>query len=47
MKILLCGINFTPELTGIGEYTGDMAAFEVGGHGLPRFARNDDTRCSQ
>ncbi|AMM25516.1 glycosyltransferase WbuB [Variovorax sp. PAMC 28711] len=25
MKILLYGINFTPELTGIGKYTGEMA----------------------
>ena len=42
MKILLYGINFAPELTGIGEYTGELAAFEVGGHGLPRVARNDE-----
>ena len=27
MKILLYGINFTPELTGIGKYTGEMAAW--------------------
>ncbi len=27
MRILLCGINFAPELTGIGKYTGDMAAW--------------------
>lgn len=26
MKILIYGINFTPELTGIGKYTGEMAA---------------------
>lgn len=26
MKILLYGINFSPELTGIGKYTGEMAA---------------------
>lgn len=29
MKILLYGINFTPELTGIGKYTGEMAAWLV------------------
>ena len=27
MKILLYGINFVPELTGIGKYTGEMAAW--------------------
>ncbi|MEJ8848963.1 glycosyltransferase WbuB [Variovorax rhizosphaerae] len=27
MKILLYGINFAPELTGIGKYTGEMAAW--------------------
>lgn len=27
MKILLYGINFSPELTGIGKYSGDMAAW--------------------
>ncbi|MDI1246527.1 MAG: glycosyltransferase WbuB [Rhodoferax sp.] len=27
MKILLYGINFTPELTGIGKYTGEMATW--------------------
>lgn len=27
MKLLLYGINFSPELTGIGKYTGDMAAW--------------------
>jgi len=27
MKILLYGINFPPELTGIGKYTGEMAAW--------------------
>lgn len=27
MKILLYGINFSPELTGIGKYTGEMAAW--------------------
>ncbi|MDB6002257.1 MAG: glycosyltransferase WbuB [Rhizobacter sp.] len=27
MKILIYGINFAPELTGIGKYTGDMAAW--------------------
>ncbi len=30
MKILLYGINFAPELTGIGKYTGDMAAWLAG-----------------
>lgn len=33
MKLLLYGINFTPELTGIGKYTGSMAAwFAQSGH---------------
>ena len=27
MKILLYGINFAPELTGIGKYTGEMVAW--------------------
>ncbi len=27
MKILIYGINFTPELTGIGKYTGEMVAW--------------------
>ena len=27
MKILLYGINFSPELIGIGKYTGEMAAW--------------------
>ena len=27
MKILIYGINFSPELTGIGKYTGEMAEF--------------------
>lgn len=27
MRILIYGINFTPELTGIGKYTGEMAAW--------------------
>jgi colanic acid biosynthesis glycosyl transferase WcaI len=27
MKILIYGINFSPELTGIGKYTGEMAVF--------------------
>ena len=27
MKILLYGINFSPELTGIGKYTGELAAW--------------------
>ena len=25
MKVLIYGINFTPELTGIGKYSGEMA----------------------
>jgi len=29
MKILLYGINFAPELTGIGKYTGELAAWLV------------------
>lgn len=29
LKILLYGINFAPELTGIGKYTGEMAAWLV------------------
>lgn len=33
MKILIYGINFSPELTGIGKYTGEMAAWLAGrGH---------------
>jgi colanic acid biosynthesis glycosyl transferase WcaI len=33
MRILIYGINFAPELTGIGKYTGEMAAwFAVRGH---------------
>ena len=33
MKILLFGINFYPELTGIGKYSGELAAYLVGkGH---------------
>ena len=33
MKILLYGINFSPELTGIGKYTGELAAWLAGrGH---------------
>jgi len=27
MKILICGINYAPELTGIGKYTGEMATW--------------------
>jgi colanic acid biosynthesis glycosyl transferase WcaI len=27
MKILLYGINFAPELTGVGKYTGELAAW--------------------
>ena len=30
MKILIYGINYAPELTGIGKYTGEMAAFLAG-----------------
>ena len=29
MKILICGINYAPELTGIGKYTGEMANWLV------------------
>ena len=25
MRILICGINYAPELTGVGKYTGEMA----------------------
>ena len=33
MKILIYGINFYPELTGIGKYTGEMASwFAKKGH---------------
>lgn len=33
MRILIYGINFAPELTGIGKYTGEMAAWLAGrGH---------------
>jgi len=32
MKILLYGINFAPELTGVGKYTGEMAAW-LAAHG--------------
>ena len=27
MRILIHGINFSPELTGIGKYSGEMAAW--------------------
>ena len=27
MKILIYGINYSPELTGIGKYTGEMASW--------------------
>lgn len=27
MKILVYGINYSPELTGIGKYTGEMVAW--------------------
>lgn len=33
MKILINGLNFAPELTGIGKYTGEMAAWlSAAGH---------------
>ena len=33
MRILVCGINYTPELTGVGKYTGEMAeALANAGH---------------
>ncbi len=33
MRILICGINYAPELTGIGKFTGEMAAwFAKRGH---------------
>ena len=33
MRILICGINYTPELVGIGKYTGEMAeALANAGH---------------
>lgn len=33
MKILICGINYAPELTGIGKYSSEMVAWLVGrGH---------------
>lgn len=31
MKILLCTLNYTPELTGIGKYSGEMAAWLAAG----------------
>lgn len=35
MKVLLYGINFAPELTGIGKYSGEMAAwFATRGHAV-------------
>ena len=27
MKILIYGLNYSPELTGIGKYTGEMASW--------------------
>ena len=27
MHILIIGLNFAPELTGVGKYTGEMAAW--------------------
>ncbi len=33
MRILIFGINYSPELTGIGKYTGEMGAwFAARGH---------------
>lgn len=33
MKILICSLNYYPELTGVGKYSGEMAAWLVkGGH---------------
>jgi len=33
MKVLVYGVNYAPELTGIGEYSGDMAEWLTGqGH---------------
>jgi colanic acid biosynthesis glycosyl transferase WcaI len=32
LKILIYGINFAPELTGTGKYTGEMAGW-LAGHG--------------
>ena len=32
MKLLVYGINFAPELTGIGKYTGEMVAW-LAAHG--------------
>ena len=35
MKILLYSLNFAPELTGIGKYSGEMAAWLVAhGHSV-------------
>ena len=30
MRVLIVGLNFHPELTGIGKYTGQMAAYLAG-----------------
>jgi colanic acid biosynthesis glycosyl transferase WcaI len=30
VKVLLCGINYSPELTGIGKYSGEMASWLAG-----------------
>jgi colanic acid biosynthesis glycosyl transferase WcaI len=38
MKILLYGINFAPELTGIGKYTGELAAWLAERWLMRRFA---------
>jgi colanic acid biosynthesis glycosyl transferase WcaI len=34
MKLLLIGLNFTPELTGVGKYTGEMASWLAHRHNL-------------
>jgi colanic acid biosynthesis glycosyl transferase WcaI len=35
MKILICGINYAPDLTGIGKYTGEMGSWLVkNGHSV-------------
>ena len=42
MKILLYSINFAPELTGIGKYTGEMAAWSVSaGYSGSRWQREE------
>ena len=40
-RILLYGINFAPELTGIGKYTGELAAWLAErGHQVPEDRRD-------